>query len=403
MSKSSPVAKPFYNPPTLLARQALSALYFATLTRWRYLPHWLFKAKRTLPTAAGATGMGCIGFPTHPVWEVTSGCNLRCCHCHVSAGKPSANELSTEEAKRLIADVASISEFRMLVFTGGEPMVRGDILELAECATAHGLTISIATNATLITPDIARRLKRAGVVDIAVGLDAANASIHDQIRGVAGCFDLAMRGIEASREAGLAIQINFTAMKSNIAEVSSIIDLAHRLDADIVLLYNLVPAGRSEWVDLELSPTEYAGLLELVAKRQRSCRSIIEPTCSPQYWPHLMGRNGKGPGWLAEQLFHGCVAGIGLCYIKPDGEVWPCPFIPVSGGNVRQIPLSQIWRQAEVFQELRDRKHTSKGKCRDCRYNHVCGGCRGRAYSHFGDYMADDPFCLLDQKTSVQL
>ena len=128
------VVRPLYNPPSLVARQALSALYFGFLTRWRWLPYWLLKGSKTLPTAAGATGMGCIGFPTHPVWEVTAACNLRCQHCHAAAGKPLPGELSTEEGKKLLEDIASIDEFRMIVFTGGEPLVRKDILELIEYA-----------------------------------------------------------------------------------------------------------------------------------------------------------------------------------------------------------------------------------------------------------------------------
>lgn len=389
------VTKSFYNPPTLVMKQALAALYFAYLVRWSKLPHWLLKGRKTLPTAAGAIGMGCIGFPIHPVWEVTTACNLHCRHCHASGGKPSAEELTTEEGKMLLDQIAAVKEFRMLVLTGGEPLVRKDIIELIEYASALGLEIAIATNGTLITPELARRLKKAGVCDVAIGLDAATPSLHDYIRGVDGCFDRTMQGIHATKEAGMLLQINVTVMRHNYHEIPQILDLAHQLDAEIVLLYNLIPQGRGAEENLEILPKEYAELMKSVAERQRNCYPIIEPTCAPQYWAYLTGQDGRTPRvGIASRFFKGCVAGRGLCYIKPNGDVWACPFIPVSTGNVRHIPLETIWRESELFQTLRDRKNL-EGRCGECLYTEMCGGCRGRAYAHTGNYLAEDPFCFI--------
>jgi radical SAM protein with 4Fe4S-binding SPASM domain len=344
--------------------------------------------------------MGCIGFPTHPVWEVTTRCNLRCQHCHASAGKPLEGELTTAEGKALLRDLTSIGEFRLLVLSGGEPLVRPDIWELIEYASSLGLEIAIATNATLITPEVARCLKKAGVCDLAIGLDGATAEVHDFIRGIPGCFERTMRGIYATKEADIALQINITVMKHNYPEIPQLLDLADELEAEIVLLYQLVPAGRGERDGWELSPEEYAALLELVRQRQRRAKPIIEPTCSPQYWAYLLQRKGK-ERWrkLAAGFFKGCVAGSGLCYIKPDGEVWACPFIPLSAGNVRHTPLSRLWREASLFHTLRHRENL-RGKCRTCLYRDLCGGCRGRAYAHYGDYLADDPLCFLPAPTS---
>jgi radical SAM protein with 4Fe4S-binding SPASM domain len=388
-------AKPFYNPPSLVARQTLAALYFGFLIRWRKLPHWLVKGGKTLPTVAGAMGMGCIGFPIHPVWEVTAACNLRCRHCHANGGKRAEGELTTEEGKRLLEDLVSVDEFRMLVFTGGEPLVRPDIFELVEYASSLGLEVAIATNGTLITPEVAKRLKRIGVCDLAIGIDAADTQLHDFIRGVPGCFERTMRGIYATKEAGIALQLNITVMRYNYQQIPRLLDLADELDAEIVLLYQVIPMGRAK-DDLELSVEEYAALTKLVSQRQKNSRPIIEPICSPQYWAYLVRRNGRGAlGMkLAQIAFKGCVAGSGLCYIKPDGEVWPCPFIPVSAGNVRLTPLSEIWDKSELFHTLRDRRNL-KGKCGECSYNNICGGCRGRAYAHSGDFLAEDPHCFL--------
>lgn len=397
MAPRGKIVRPFYRPPSLVIRQALSALYFAYLTRWRRLPQWLLKGRRTLPTAAGAIGMGCIGFPIHPVWEVTTACNLRCRHCHASGGKRLEDELDTREGKRLLDDLASIPEFRLVVLTGGEPLVRPDILELVQHASSLGLQVAIATNGTLIDTEMARRLRKAGVCDVAIGLDAATPELHDFIRNVSGTFDRTMRGIHACREAGMCLQINVTVMKHNYEEIPRLLDLADGLDAEIVLLYQLVPQGRGGGNGLELTRDQYAELMGFVSRRQKTSKPIIEPTCSPQYWSYLL--NGKQAGrWatsLAQRVFKGCAAGWGLCYVKPDGEVWPCPFIPVSGGNVRHTPLSQIWREGEPFQKLRDRDKNLKGRCALCPEQPLCGGCRGRAYAHSGDYLAEDPLCFL--------
>ncbi len=394
--------KPFYNPPTLLLRQAASALYFSYLVGWKQLIPWLMKGPRTLPTAAGAIGMGCIGFPNHPVWEVTNACNLRCRQCHAGSGKPAPGELDTEEGKRLLDSLANIGEFRMLAFGGGEPLVRPDIVELVAYARDLGLEISIATNGTLLTTELAREFKKLGVANIAVGLNANDAAIHEQITNVPGSFAKSKNAVYATLEAGMNLQINTTAMKENRAAIPGLLDFASEVKAQIVLLYQLVPEGRGE-EEMELSMKEYKALTEMVADKQRTSRAIIEPTCSPQYWAYLLNRkierNGRQPPRLemklAEALFKGCVAGSGLCYIKPGGEVWPCPFVPLSAGNVRKQPLEEIWYKSALFDSLRDRERLTGEKCRACGFKSLCGGCRGRAYAHSGDYLGDDPLCFL--------
>jgi len=395
-------SKPYYNPPTLLVRQAISAFYFAKIVGWKKLPQWLLKLPRTLRLSSGALGMGCIGFPIHPVWEVTSACNLNCKHCHASGGRQMADELTTEEGRGLIRQIAAIDEFRMLVLSGGEPLVRPDIIELVSYASGLGLEISIATNATLITPEMASKLKKAGAVNVAIGLDGATENTHDAIRSTPGCFKQTMRGIEATKDAGLALQINITMMKHNYHEIPALLDMTNEFGADIVLLYNLVPEGRGREGEIELSRDQFQDIIEFVSERQRTIVPIVEPTCSPQYWAYLMSKfneNGNGhkehkPGRLATFAFKGCAAGNGLCYVKPNGEVWPCPFVPVSGGNIRNMPLKEIWESSEVFVNLKTRDNL-KGECGRCINKSICGGCRGRAFAHYGDYLQEDPFCFI--------
>ena len=401
----SPRVKSFYNPPTLLLRQAASACYFSYLVGWKRLLPWLTKGKRTLPTAAGAIGMGCIGFPIHPVWEVTNACNLRCKQCHACSGIQAPGELDTAEGKRLLDSMANIGEFRMLALGGGEPLVRPDIVELIAYARKLGLEISIATNGTLLTTELAREFKKLGVTNIAVGLNANDEAIHDEITNVPGSFARSQDAVYATLEAGMNLQINTTVMKENRPAIPGLLDFASEVNAQIVLLYQLVPEGRGE-EEMELSMREYKALTEMVADKQKANRAIIEPTCSPQYWAYLMSRNRNGhkPSGLAmklaETLFKGCVAGSGLCYVKPDGDVWPCPFVPISAGNVREQPLEKLWYDSELFNNLRDRERLTGEKCRSCRFKYMCGGCRGRAYVHSGDYLGDDPLCFLYSDTT---
>jgi radical SAM protein with 4Fe4S-binding SPASM domain len=378
----------------------MSALYLGYLIGWKALPQWLLKGRTSLRTVAGATGMGCIGFPTHPVWEVTNACNLRCEQCHASSGKPLPDELDTEEGKKLLDEIAAIDEFRSLVITGGEPLMRPDILELVGYARSLGLEITLATNGTLLTRDIARELKRMGVVNVAIGLNANDRQVHEQITRVPGSFEKTMRAIAAVAETGMGLHINATAMEENREAVPGLLDFASEAGAQVVLLYQLVPAGRGE-AETELSIKEYLALTRVVADKQQVNKALIMPTCSPQYWAYLLNRNSHKPSQLdmklAGTVFKGCIAGSGMCYIKADGEVWPCPFVPLSGGNARDMPLREIWYESKLFRNLRSRENLTGERCRSCRFRYICGGCRGRAYAHSGDYLGDDPLCFISE------
>ena len=388
-------------------RQALSAMYVGALSGWRHLPGWVLKyGFQCLPGAAGARGMGCIGFPAHPVWEMTAACNLHCIHCHASGGKPAPDELTTEEAKRLLDQLAQVSEFRMMAFTGGEPLVRPDLFELLAYSQALGFTNTMATNATLIDDAVARRLRRYGVVIAAVSLDGFDAATHDFVRGQPGVFETTLQGMRALRRAGILLHINITAMDYNMDQMEPLMALVDELGAGILLMYQLVPVGRGRGIGdaaLDLSANER--LIRFIAQAQRTTRAVIEPVAGPQYWPYLLQRAGirRGPLLgLAETLFHGCSAGRGFVYVKPNGEVWPCPFIEVSCGNVRQTPFQTIWATAPILQDLRERESRLQGRCGECAYRRLCGGCRGRAWATTGDYLAEDPSCFIHASDGEQ-
>lgn len=397
--------KAVFWPPTLVLKQFASVLYFAHLVKWRRFPRWLFRHGFTsLPVAAGSVGMGCIGFPFHPAWEVTGACNLCCIHCHASSKKRQPNELTTDEARQFIDDLAAVSEFRMLVYTGGEPLMRPDLIELMHHSRRAGLTNVIATNGTLIDEEVAFQLREAGVAGAAVSLDSSQSSIHNHIRRDDTAYERAMRGIQALKKAGILVQINVTAMEYNLTGLDELIELADDAGSAIMLMYQLVPVGRGGKIgDAALDVGQNERLLKTLAQKQRHISTIIEPVAGPQYWPYLFEQNGGTGGGrlqLAEKVFHGCAAGRGFVYIKANGDVWPCPFVEVNAGNIREKSFLQIWNEAEVFANLRNREQLLKGRCGACKYRTLCGGCRGRAHAYYGDYLAEDPSCFLDKKSS---
>ena len=234
----------------MFLRQLGSALYVGALARWRELPSWIVTyGVKCIPGAAGSLGQGCIGFPAHPVWEMTAACNLHCIHCHASGGKPAPDELTTKEAKRLMDQLAEVSEFRMMAFTGGEPLVRGDLFELLAYSQALGFTNTLATNATLIDDTVARRLRRYGLVIAAVSLDGFDAATHDYVRGQPGVFEATLKGIRALRRAGILLHINITAMEYNVDQIEPLMALVDELGTGILLMYQLVPVGRGRGIE----------------------------------------------------------------------------------------------------------------------------------------------------------
>ena len=372
------------------------------------MPAWFANyGFRCLPGAAGSRGMGCIGFPAHPVWEMTTACNLHCIHCHTSAGKRAADELSTAEAKRMLAELATVRDFRMMAFTGGEPLVRPDLFELLAYSQALGFTNTMATNATLIDREAARDLRQRGLVIAAVSLDGYDAASHDRIRGSPGAFDAAVAGMRALTGAGILLHVNITAMQYNMEQMEQMVQLVEELDAGILLFYQLVPVGRGRKIGqaaLDLGANER--LIRFMAAAQQQAGAIMEPVAGPQYWPFLIQRAGIRSGLrlrLAEQVFHGCSAGRGFWYIKPNGQVWPCPFLELPCGDARQPGFTQALGQSPVFLDLQERESRLKGRCGECTYRRLCGGCRGRAYAATGDYLAEDPSCFIHTSAATEV
>ncbi len=382
---------PYYLPPTLLLRQLMALITISSSTGWRISRRWIRSLRRLLKVSAGATHYGCFGYAVHPVYEVTSMCNLRCMHCHARGGKPHPDELNTEMAKSLIENLTTVKDFRMLVFTGGEPLVRRDIFELTEHAVNLGFNVVYATNATLIDRDKARKMDRIGVLGVAVSIDSLNPKKHDEFRGVNGAWKRCLEGIRNVLDFGLYLQINITASKLNYDEIPDLIRFADKLGAHVILLYNFVSSGRGELhSDLELSLDEYLNLVKTTAKIQSEVELVIAPVALPWYYAYLISKS-KVPVEIVKNWVTGCIAARGMFYIKPNGDVWPCAFLPIKAGNVAYEKAIDIWN-SEIFKKIRDRENL-KGACKCCKYREVCGGCRSRAYISTGDPFAEDPTC----------
>ncbi|HOT07248.1 MAG: pyrroloquinoline quinone biosynthesis protein PqqE [Methanosaeta sp. PtaB.Bin039] len=321
-------------------------------------------------------------------WEVTAACNLACRYCRASASVvPAEGELSTEEAYAFIDQVAPLRP--MLILSGGEPLQRGDIFELAQHATEQGIRVSLATNGTRLTPELVDRIVVSGISRVSVSLDGASAQVNDASRGQ-GSFEMARSGIALLRDR-IDFQINMTLTRSNKDEIGDLLDMAEAEGAVAVHFFFMVPTGRGQAED-QLSSVEQQALLEEIM-RQSGQRDIdVQTTCAPQY-ARILLESGAQTGQAARRRSGGCLAARSFVFVSRTGEVYPCGYLQVSAGNIRNESFSRIWDTSPLLLDLRQKD--LKGRCGLCRYRTACGGCRARAYSHSGDWLSEDPSCTL--------
>ncbi|MGQ9919747.1 MAG: heme b synthase [Desulfobacca sp.] len=332
-------------------------------------------------------------------WETTRRCNLACAHCRAAAGKgPYEGELTTAEGKALLKDIATLGQV-VIILTGGEPLLREDIFELAAFGTSLGHRMVMAVNGTLLTPEIARRLREVGIQRLSISLDGATAASHDRLRQVAGAFEGALQGIQVLKDAGLPFQINTTVIAANRQELPVISALAEELGAAAHHVFVLVPTGRGEEIkDQLLSTAEYDATLRWLLARQKEGKIHIKPTCAPQFY-RLWRQEAAATGEKITPATHGmeamtkgCLGGQGFAFVSYAGIVQPCGYLELAAGDLRQAPFSRIWVESDLLRQLRD-VDAYHGKCRRCEYRRVCGGCRARAYALTGDVLGDEPIC----------
>ncbi len=320
-------------------------------------------------------------------WNTTNVCNMYCKHCYRDAGVKASEELSTKEAKKLLEEIARAG-FKIMIFSGGEPLMRPDILELVAYATKLGLRCVFGTNGTKITAKMAHDLKAAGAMGMGISLDSLSAAKHDTFRSYPGAWAGAVEGMKNCRAADLAFQIHTTVMDWNEKELESITDFAVELGAVAHHFFFLVPTGRAATIEEEsLRAEAYESVLTRIMKKSEEVKIELKPTCAPQFL-RIAGQMG-----IKTRFRRGCLAGISYCIISPRGKVQPCAYLNMEIGDVRKTPFDEIWQKSEVFQKLRTLDYA--GGCGSCDYKRACGGCRARAaYYNDGDYMAQEPWCL---------
>lgn len=324
-------------------------------------------------------------------WNTTNKCNMFCDHCYRDAGTRLSEELTTEEARKLIREIHKAG-FKIMIFSGGEPLMRPDIYELGSYATELGLRAVLGTNGSLITSEVAARLKKSGFMAAGVSLDSLDAKKNDSFRKLDNAFELTVRGMQYLKKAGLPFQIHTTVMDWNVAELEKITDFAVEIGAMAHHVFFLVPTGRGANIEDEaLRKVEYERTIARLMEKQKEVAIEIKPTCAPQF---MRVADKKG---LSVRFSRGCLAGISYCIISPRGDVQPCAYLDIHLGNVKEKPFDEIWTENSVLKELRAMKY--KGKCGICDYKEKCGGCRARAYYYSsGDYMAEDEWCLYQPK-----
>ena len=383
-------------------------------------------------------------------WELTKGCNLRCIHCRASATELSSpSDLSTQAALDIINQIAAVSS-PILVLSGGEPLFRSDIFQLARYGTDKGLRVALATNGTLVTKQVARKIVDSGVKRVAISLDGSDALTHDTFRGIPGAFDAAITGFRNLKDLGMSVQINTTIARHNAHQLPQVLELAKSIGADALHTFLLVPVGCGVDIAAEqmVPPEEYERMLNWFYDRSLEGGIELKATCAPHYFrvvhqrraaehrsaaaaqaaqpiqeaaqhshigptdmtmpgstgielkPHGIGKAVGHPGThpsAMNAMTKGCLAGTAVCFISNQGEVYPCGYLPALAGDLKKQPFADIWENSVVFNQLRD-PNNLKGKCGCCEFRNVCMGCRARAFAATGNYLEEEPFCVYEPK-----
>ncbi len=390
-------------------------------------------------------------------WEVTKGCNLRCIHCRATATELSSpTDLPTERALDIITQIADFGN-PILVLSGGEPLYRTDIFDLARFATERGIRVALATNGTLVTKPVAKKIVEAGVKRVSISLDGADALTHDTFRGIPGAFEAAIYGMRNLQELGMSVQINTTIARHNAHQLPDVLEMARSLGADALHTFLLVPVGCGVDIANEqmVPPEEYERMLNWFYDRSKDGDIELKATCAPHYFRvvrqrraeerkqaaaaaggdyravehgpaigptdmampgsdaiifkpkgnhtghpsgHPSGHPGGHPDGM-NAMTKGCLAGTGVCFISHEGEIYPCGYLPAVAGDLRKQPFSEIWNDSKVFEQLRH--DPLEGKCGCCEFRNVCMGCRARAYAATGNMMAEEPFCVYQPKAAA--
>jgi radical SAM protein with 4Fe4S-binding SPASM domain len=347
-------------------------------------------------------------------WETTARCNLTCKHCRRldALGTQGTDLYDTTRAKDFVDQVAECGR-PLLILSGGEPLLRKDIFEIATHAVSRGLIVSLATNGTLIDDEKADRIKASGIRRVAISVDGGDPATHDAFRGLPGSFEGALAGLRRVRERGVETQLNCSVSNHNVHQRQQVFDLALAEKVSALHFFVLVPVG----CGLEIAESHRLGsaqveeFLTWLVDQTVSSPVHLKATCAPQFFrirakkgvkrqapPHAAaGHPGGHPGGLPgarlmEAETRGCLAGQAVCFVSHEGDVFPCGYLPMRAGSIREKRLKEIWETSTAFKEFRGMEQLA-GKCGFCEYRSACAGCRARALGHTGNVWEADPYC----------
>lgn len=347
-------------------------------------------------------------------WNLTGRCNLSCKHCYNSSGpdKGAGDELTTSEAISFINDCGVLG-VPVILLSGGEPLMRPDIWELAAHAHGLGIKTALSSNGTFITPEITSKIRDAGIGYVGISLDGATAATHDTVRNTPGAFERAVQAFSWCRDENIRCGVRVTLTRENLHELGDLIDLALRIGASRFCVYWLVPSGRGadSYHHLQLSEDGVFSALDLLQQyAKKTDPSVMEflTVDGPQDAVHLlqwMEQEGSDDlpeaRSLVSSMKGGCSAGIRVANVTPSGEVYPCQFAQIPEfriGSIRERKFSELWNDPDnpVLTRFRKKDEHLTGKCGRCSYRDMCGGgCRVRAFRQTGDFSAEDPFCFI--------
>ncbi len=344
--------------------------------------------------------------PKWLAWEITRRCNLNCIHCRSSSTMESEEgEFTFEEAKKLMDDIATVSK-PTIVLTGGEPLLRKDVFDIAAYGTEEGFRMCIATNGSLIDDTVCKDMKRTGIRIVSLSLDGSTPETHDDFRKQPGAFDAVVNAVEHFKRHDIPFLINSSFTKRNAFDIPNVYKKARELGAKAWYMFLVLPVGRGEEANEELLNADEANYWlnwhyelekDLILKGDSTI--LVRPTCAPHYY-RIFRQNAKRDGLDLERrnlVFgtgggKGCVAGQSIALIDCHGWLKPCSYFPISDVNVFDTPFSKAWFESKIMQDMR-KIDEFKGRCGECEYLKICNGCRVRAYWKYGDYMEEDPVC----------
>jgi radical SAM protein with 4Fe4S-binding SPASM domain len=332
-----------------------------------------------------------VFLPHVVAWNLTRRCNLRCSHCYISAGPEAgtADELDTAACRRIVDQLLAVNPSPMLILSGGEPLLREDLPEIAGYATGRGATVVVGTNGTLLTDERISALQQAGVTGVAVSVDSLTPAYHDRFRRGDDALAATLAALERLRARRLDFIVQSTATRGNLEEVPALLAWAADQGATAFNCYFLVPTGRGgRLTDLTADQVERLLGVLVDAERRHRGAMMVRAKCAPHFIRRLREAGTDSP---VLNYATRCPCGLQYCRITPAGRLTPCPYIPAEAGDLTTQSFAEVWRDSPLFGALRRRE--LGGRCGRCEYRLICGGCRARALAATGDVLAEDPSC----------